>query len=129
MPKSAKKSTRKSTQKLVDGINPKDVQKLRSAIRQVWSWSVPWRLVKKRCTGPDGFEVCEKCKKRCPKIFVDHLVACGDVLDRGYIDRMFVPSSGLQGLCKTCHAPKTRIEAKRRRMALKAAKDDNDDFF
>lgn len=98
----------------VDGLGPKDIKKLRTAIRQVWSWSYAKKLVVKRCTDKNGFARCEnpKCKKRkCPKIFVDHIMRCGNV-DEGYIKRMFVPSKSLQGLCKICHDTKTRWERK-----------------
>jgi hypothetical protein len=64
-----------------------------------------------RCTGDDGFFYCEQCKEKCPQIKIDHIVACGD-LDGGFLARLFCPSSGLQGLCKSCHDAKTRDERK-----------------
>jgi len=44
-----------------------------------------------------------------PKIYVDHIQAVGDV-DEGFLKRMFVPSTELQGLCKQCHDKKTKAE-------------------
>lgn len=94
----------------VDGISAKNIAQIRTAIRRVWAWSTPRKLVIERCTGKDGWQYCEKCKKKAPKIFVDHIEACGDVLDGGYIQRMFTPSKNLQGLCKKCHDVKTKEE-------------------
>lgn len=115
----AKKKTKKSKEKeqKIDGLNPKDIQNIRNAIRQVWSWSVPARLVRKRCIGPDGFPRCEnkKCEskgKPVPKVFVDHIEVMGSVLAPDYISRMWCPSTKLQGLCKQCHDAKTKLERK-----------------
>lgn len=95
----------------VDGLGTHDIEKIRAALRQVWHWSHAKKLVVKRCTGKGGFAYCEQCKKRRPKIFVDHIHKVGDV-DRGFIERLFVPSVKLQGLCKKCHDAKTREERK-----------------
>ena len=88
----AKKKTKKSTEKVekIDGLNPKDIKNIRAAIRQVWSWSVPARLVRARCLGADGFARCEnkKCEskgKPVPKVFVDHIEVMGDLLSPNYI--------------------------------------------
>lgn len=109
---------KKEKAKPIDGLSPKDVARIRTALRKVWSWSYPRRLVVLRCTGLDGFAYCEKCKKRAPKIFVDHIQNVGE-LDGGFIARLFVPSNRMQGLCKKCHAPKTQKE--RRAMRTKRA--------
>lgn len=108
--KSVKKSGGKKAEK-VDGLSAKDVENIRKAIRKVWMWSTPWRLCKARAVGKDGFSRCEQCKKKVPKVFVDHINAVGDV-DGGFIERLFCPSSGLQALCKKCHDAKTRLERK-----------------
>lgn len=110
----------------IDGLSPKDVEKIRKAIRQVWSWSYPRMLVIRRCLLPNGFSRCEnpKCKQRCPKVFVDHIQRVGDV-DAGFLERLFCPSSELQGLCKKCHAVKTKQERKEVRAAVKKI----DDFY
>ena len=105
----------KKKKEKIDGRSPDIDAKLRSAIRQVWSWSHARRLCIQRATGPDGFPVCEECKQTVPKVFPDHKIAVG-VLDGGFIDRMFVPSSELQALCKTCHGRKTRQDNKKLKM-------------
>lgn len=94
----------------VDGLGPKDVKRIRSALRDVWRWNHARNLVIKRCLIANGFSKCEKCKKKCPKVFVDHKKACGDVREPDYIKRMFIPSKFLQGLCQKCHSVKTKKE-------------------
>lgn len=106
--------------KPTDGLGPREIQKIRSAVRQVWQRSKARALVVRRCALPGGYARCEECSKKVPKIFVDHIEACGDVLDGGYIARMFVPSSLLRGLCHECHKKKTKLEraeAKRQEVA------------
>lgn len=109
--KTKKKAPRAKKPKLekVDGLGVDDIKKIRNAIRQVWHWSYAKRLCTKRCTGKDGYPRCELCKKKCPKIYIDHIERVGDV-DAGFIARLFVPSRGLQGLCKKCHDAKTAQE-------------------
>jgi hypothetical protein len=65
--------------------------------------------------GLDGFPRCEhkKCEHRggpVPKVFVDHIEAVGEICGPDWLERMFIPSSKLQALCKQCHDKKTRIE-------------------
>lgn len=110
---------RKAIKKKIDGLGPDDIKKIRSALRRVWGFSYPRRLVKERCIGPDGFPRCEKCKQKVPTIHVDHIKNVGDV-DEGFIKRLFVPSKKLQALCKQCHNKKTYAERKAKR--LKEAK-------
>jgi len=105
---------RKAKAERIDGLSPDDIEKIRRAIRQVWSWSTPRRLCIARCTDAEGFPFCEQCGERCPKIFVDHIARVGDV-DSGFIARLFTPSKNLQGLCKKCHAKKTNQENKLKR--------------
>lgn len=93
----------------VDGFGPSEIARVRSAVRSVWQYSLARRLVISRCTHEDGYTYCEKCKERCPKLFVDHIEKVGD-LDGGWLKRMFVPSSELQGICKPCHTAKTKEE-------------------
>lgn len=95
--------------KPTDGLGPKEIKRIRNALRDVWRYSHARTLVIKRCEGKDGFSFCEKCKKRTPKLKVDHIIQCGDV-DEGYIKRLFIPSFGLQGLCPKCHNLKTKEE-------------------
>jgi len=108
----------------VDGLGPKDIKNLRSAIRLVWQRSYVRKLVVKRCEGPDGFAHCEQCKKKTPALKIDHINKVGDLLDGNYIERMFTPSVNLQGLCKTCHDLKTKEErAEARRLNPKPKKE------
>lgn len=106
-----KKSPRKKPEK-IDGLSPKDVEKIRSAIRKVWMWSYPRRLAKERCKDENGFFVCELCSMVTPTIHIDHIVPVGNV-DAGFIERLYCPSSGLQSLCARCHNDKTKEERKR----------------
>lgn len=103
----------------VDGLGPDDIKKLRTAIRKVWSWSRARKLCIERATGKDGFPRCEKCKKKVPKVFPDHIIPCGE-LDEGYIKRMFVSSNRLQALCQKCHRIKTNEENAFRRLLNKS---------
>lgn len=94
----------------VDGLGPIDIKKLDVAIRKVWSWSYARRLVVARCLIKDGFSKCEICKKKCPKVFVDHIDPVGKFDVKTFIERMFLPSTKMQGACKKCHDKKTKEE-------------------
>lgn len=108
-----------------DGLTPKNVAQLRAATRKVWSWSNPKKICLERSMHKDGFPRCELCKKKVAKVYVDHIVPVGE-LDGGYFTRLFIPSTGLQALCKFCHDGKTRDE----RIVLKLKRDkDIGDFF
>lgn len=116
--KTAKKA-KKEKPVPIDGLSPNDLKRVRQAVRQVWSWSVPWRIAKKRATSPDGFVFCEnkKCPykgKPVPKVFVDHIDPVGEVTGPRYIKRLFIPSRFLQCLCKKCHDVKTKAENQER---------------
>ena len=80
----------------VDGLSPKDRQKVSNAIRQIWQRSYPRRLCVARSIGEDGFPFCEKCKKTVPKVHIDHREAVGDLLNGG-VERLFCSSNRLQG--------------------------------
>lgn len=102
----------------IDGLSPDDLKRINKAVRQVWSWSHPWKLTKKRAVHADGFPRCES--KTCPhagaavpKIFIDHIDPVGKIGGPDYIARVFTPSKGLQALCKKCHDAKTRTERKK----------------
>ncbi len=112
--KRAKKLTKKELKKLpkFDGLNDDDIKKLKKAIRQVWSWSYSRRLVVKRTDIGGGYSRCEKCKQKCPKIYVDHKTAIGTFDAKTYILRNFLPSRLLQGLCHECHKTKTKADNK-----------------
>ncbi len=104
---------RKKSEPKVDGFSPKDAERVRQAVRKVWSWSHAHRLVILRCALPGGYARCEECKKKVPRVYVDHIDRVG-LVDEGFIARMFVASNRMQGLCKPCHDPKTAWERKLR---------------
>ena len=113
----------KSKEERIDGLEPRALKQVTAAIKQCWSWSYPRRLAIARATGKDGFVRCEKCNVKTPKHHVDHKTPVGEIRSAGAIDRLFCPSSGLQVLCKPCHAPKTRQEARERAARKYAIKD------
>ena len=113
----SKKKVKKKKQEIPDGITPKLKSQYSNAIRRVWQWSKMRRLAVKRATDQDGFIHCEICKVITPKSFVDHINPCGDVFSSGYMERLNVPSKGLQVLCGKCHRQKTakeKLNAKRK---------------
>ncbi len=125
------KKRKKEKVEKVDGINPKDLQRIRSALRDIWRYSEPWKRARARAIGKDGFSRCEGCKKKVPHVFLDHLVPMG-VIDDGVIRRLFCPSTMLQNLCKKCHGPKTAAERKALKQKspyLVGAIDDVGDFI
>ncbi len=98
-----------------DGLGPNELKRIHGAVRKVWQWSRAWHLAKKRAMGEDGYPRCESkdCPSRggmVPKHFIDHIDPVGEVGGPKYIQRMFVPSSKLQALCKKCHDAKTKAE-------------------
>lgn len=101
---------KKEKAKPIDGLGSVELMKLRNAMRQVWQRSKQWKEVKKRCTDSEGYYRCELCNERVPKIKVDHIVAIGDMLESGFIERLMVPSTGLQGICDQCHKEKTKLD-------------------
>jgi 5-methylcytosine-specific restriction endonuclease McrA len=101
-------SKKKEKQKPIDGYGPIEKKKIRIALRLIWQRSKQWKIVKDRCTDNEGYFKCEKCGKRVPKIKVDHRVPIGDIDDPGFLERLMVPSSELDGLCDPCHDPKTK---------------------
>lgn len=105
-----KKKLKKLIEPKIDGLGPDDLKKIHRAVRQVWSWSQPHRLAKKRTLGKDGFHRCELCKRKVPKVFVDHKIAVGKIGGTDYIPRMWCSSAELQVICKKCHDAKTANE-------------------
>lgn len=95
--------------KKTDGFGPLEIKKVRTALRLVWQRGHSRKLVVLRCTRADGFTYCEVCGAMTPALKVDHIVRVGD-LDGGFLERLFVPSIGLQGLCEPCHRGKTQLE-------------------
>lgn len=90
-----------------------------SAIRKIWLYSPNRREVVKRCKDGDNYR-CERCKKLCDKIQIDHdppavPLEGWDGFDP-FIQRMFVdPSIGLRGLCEICHNKITTQQRKIRK--------------
>ncbi len=104
-------------------LNSKDQTRLRSKIRQVWSWSVVHKETKERARIRRGWSTCNLCKFETPasNINVDHIVPFTPVegfkslLDWGpALVRMFDPSNH-HVVCKPCHKVKTDAENKERR--------------
>lgn len=95
----------------IDGLGPKDKERIRKALRQVWQWSHARKLCIAANTDKDGFGICENCFRVVPKVYADHIHKVGAV-DSGFIERLFCSSKYLQGLCKHCHDKKTRQERK-----------------
>lgn len=94
------------------GLGPAEIAKIRQANRQLWQRSsLARKLVVKRCLLPDGFSKCEQCSEVCAKIAVDHTNKVGAV-DGGYLERLWVSSNEMTGLCKKCHDEKTAEERK-----------------
>jgi len=92
------------------GLGPAEIAKIRQANRQLWQRSsLARKIVVKRCLLPDGFSKCEQCLEVCAKIAVDHTDKVGAV-DGGYLERLWVSSNEMTGLCKRCHDIKTKAE-------------------
>ncbi len=99
----------------IDGWgNPKEIENVRKAIRQVWNWSYSRRKAKQRCMNEDKFFVCEQCKQITPTIQIHHLTTVGD-LDEGFLERLFCPSDKLLCLCPKCHRAETKKEKDNRK--------------
>lgn len=81
--------------------------RLTSAIRKVWYYSPLRREVVKRCKVDSSTSRCEKCRRLCDKVQIDHKETVVPLTGwddwNGMIARMFVDESGLQGICEECH--------------------------
>ncbi len=106
----ARKKSKKLVVEKVDGLGPRDVKRLVTAIRRVWGWNEARKICLARATGKDGFARCELCKKKVPKVYPDHIEPVGTFHAETYIKRMFIASSRLQAICKNCHRLKTNRE-------------------
>jgi 5-methylcytosine-specific restriction endonuclease McrA len=86
-----------------------------SSLRRIWRWMPERRQVKAET------KQCPKCKKPLTpeNVKVDHIDPVGSFVpeDNPYIMRMFCPKSNLQGMCRPCHAKKTKKENAARRKA------------
>lgn len=93
-------------------FNPKT--RVMSAMRKIWLFSPMRREVIKRCKVGDKSR-CERCRKLCEKVQVDHnppviLLTGFDTWD-GVFNRMFAPAeTNLTGLCETCHEKITKAQ-------------------
>ena len=97
---------------------------IRSALRQKSRWWKPITQCKQNAKRPykginkrQKFEYqCNKCKKWFPdkQINIDHISPAGELNKAddlpGFVERLFVEESGLQGLCQNCHNEKTKQE-------------------
>lgn len=122
----------------IDGeIIPLEVEKIRNAIRLVWSQnSIARRICLKSATDKDGFGTCKSCKRIVPKLYADHIEVMGSIFAPDYISRMWCHSSKLQPLCAKCHNKKTKEEREAQAKALMIGKDsvktndtDDEDFY
>ena len=105
------------------GLGPAEIAKIRQANRQLWQRSsLARKLVVKRCLLPDGFSKCEECNQVCAKVAVDHTEKVGAV-DGGYLERLWVSSNEMKGLCAQCHSKKTAQERKEDKEAKMANAD------
>jgi len=73
------------------------------------------REVVKRCKVDKDTSRCEKCRRLCDKIQVDHdptvVPLTGFDTWDGYISRLFVdPKIGLLGICESCHSKTTKAQ-------------------
>ncbi len=115
----AKKAKTKKELKLDGGIGPIETQLIRQAMRLVWQRASKARaIVKERCLVDKECSKCEECGEVVGKIYVDHIVAVGD-LDEGYLKRLWCSSKEMQGICKKCHDEKTKEERKISRLKAK----------
>lgn len=91
-------------------MNAATAERARKILRELWhqrSWQK--RAALSRATDVDGFLVCELCKRRAPKVNVDHIVKCGEP-DAEFLARLFIDPVELQVLCLKCHGDKTWCE-------------------
>lgn len=102
----------KKKKEVFDGLNEKDCERIGKALRNVWAWSHSRKLCIERATCGEGFPKCELCKARVPKVYVDHIEPVGTI-DARIIERLFVPSTKMQALCKKCHGEKTKRDNKK----------------
>jgi 5-methylcytosine-specific restriction endonuclease McrA len=79
--------------------------------------------VKRRCKDPTkpGWFICELCHTSHEKIDIDHVIPCVSIFDGWvswdeYIKRRFVfDPKELQGICRSCHKLKSKMENKARK--------------
>lgn len=95
-----------------------------AGLGKVWMWWPERLAVKKRCkvAGKSGWYACELCRSEVERLDVDHIKpvvpVSGFTTWDAYILARFVTADKLQGICRECHAAKTKKENQQRR-ALK----------
>jgi len=98
-------------------FNPKT--RVMSAMRKIWLYSPMRREAVKRCKVGDNYR-CERCRKLCDKVQIDHnppviLLTGFDSWD-GVFTRMFAPAdTNLAGLCESCHTKLTTSQREERK--------------
>lgn len=97
-------------------MTPKMRSMVRSALRKIWLYGEPRREALKGAKAYKKFWFCALCTFPTDKPEVDHVDPVGPtpgsrradgVTWDGFMSRLFVPASGLQILCRECHAKKT----------------------
>lgn len=91
-------------------LNAATAERARKILRELWhqrSWQKKAALA--RATDAEGFTVCEECKRRAPKVHVDHIEKCGEP-DASFLARLFIEPAQLKVLCLACHGAKTWCE-------------------
>ncbi len=109
------------------GKKPRSLKQiLMAGLGRSWMMWGPRNEVKRRCKVPGkaGWWKCEECHEEHEKIEIDHIqpvvaVEEGFTTYDDYIHSKFVQADKLRGLCRACHAKKTKEENKRRREVKK----------
>lgn len=96
----------------LDKISEKDLKRIRTALRNVWRYSFSRRLCELKADIGEGYSRCQLCGFIVPKVYVDHIEPVGTI-DARIIERLFVPSTKMQALCKKCHGEKTKRDNKK----------------
>jgi 5-methylcytosine-specific restriction endonuclease McrA len=97
-----------------------------AGLGKVWMWWPERLAVKKRCKveGKTGWYRCELCRGEVERLDVDHIIpvvpVSGFTTWDHYIASRFVTADKLQGICRECHAKKTKEENRQRRLNAKA---------
>ena len=113
--------------------------RITSALRKVWRYYPERTKVLKRCeTGEHYLKIskgtgkeykapyykCEECGSKEEKIQIDHIdpiVNYNGFQDwNTYIQRMFIDSEYMRGLCKSCHSGVTLVQSELRKKFKKA---------
>lgn len=97
-------------------------QKLKNAIRKVWSFSPHRRACLKAAYNVDTDDwTCVICKRRTERASADHIRAVGLAKDwNEFIQMMFFGE--LQCTCKQCHKEKSKLDVKKIKESRNATK-------